>query len=184
MAASETLDIAKVSLSLIDRDSYLNLNSDTQLGRKLYFAYKALGDLVTDDPTSEDLDIINNLTFSLCGGYAFEAEALLNQGGSGIIINPSTGTASLADIYSEFTVGDVGSLLDAGETTFTINIGAGNIPQMGVFQITLDGVSLPRNNNTRISYSVSYAAGVITVVLNQGAENGQLYVVSGTYLIV
>lgn len=183
MAASETLDIAKVTNPIINRATFIGANSDLNLVRKLYVAYQVLGDLVSEDPTSEDLDLINAYTFSLCGGYAFEAENLLNQGGSGIIINPSTGTASLSDINSEWTVGDVGALLLEGETTFTLNIGAGSIFQMGTFQVVLDGVVLPRNNNTRISYTVSYSAGVITVVMNQGAINGQLYMITGTYLV-
>lgn len=99
-------------------------------------------------------------------------------------LNGASGTiASLSDINSEWTVGDVGALLLDGETTFTLNIGAGSIFQMGTFQVVLDGVVLPRNNNTRISYTVSYSAGIITVVMNQGAINGQLYMITGTYLV-
>ena len=184
MSVANTINIAKVCIPLAVRDIAKQLEQDRDYPRKLYIAYQTLDDLNTDDPTNADVTLLNDYTFALCGGYYFEAESLLSLGQSGIIVNPSTGVASLASIREQFVVGDSGALLTNGATTFTINIGAGNVFQDGTFQIELDQSILPRNNSNYISYTVSYAAGVITVVLNQAASTGQLYVVTGTYLIV
>lgn len=183
MSASSTLDISKVCVSLTTKAIALGLESDFLLPRKIYIASQVLNDLVEQDPTNEDITLISNYTTAICAGYAFEAENLVNGGGGGIIINPSTGTASLASINEDFTVGEGGSLISAGGTVFTIDIGAGSIFQNGTFQVALDGIILPRNNNTRISYIVNYAAGVITVTLNQAAVDRQNYIVTGTYFV-
>lgn len=183
MSTSSTLDIAKVTQSLAVKAIALQEETDLLLPRKVYIAQQALNDLYTDDPTSSDISLITNYTAAICAAYAFEAQDLLNSGGGGIIINPSTGTASLESINEDFTVGESGSLLNAGDTVFTINIGSGSIFQEGIFQLVLDGVVLPRNNNTRISYTVSYAVGVITVTLNQGAVDTQNYIATGQYFI-
>jgi hypothetical protein len=183
MSTSTTLDIAKVTTSLAVKAIAIQEETDLNLPRKIYIAQQALSDLYTDDPTSSDIDLLANYTTAICAGYAFEAQNLLNSGGGGIIINPSTGTASLAAINEDFTVGESGSLFNEGDTVFTIDIGSGSIFQDGTFQVVLDGVVLPRNNNTRVSYTVSYAVGIITVTMNQAAVNGQNYIVTGQYFI-
>jgi hypothetical protein len=183
MSVSTTIDIAKVTVSLAIKAISLQQESDLNLPRKIYVAQQVLSDLYTEDPTNVDLALLSNYTTAICAGYAFEAQNLLNTGGGGIIINPSTGIASLAAINKDFTVGQSGSLFNQGDVVFTINIGAGSIFQDGTFQVVLDGVVLPRNNNTRISYTVNYAVGIITVTMNQAAANGQNYIVTGQYFI-
>jgi len=184
MTTANVINIAKVCIPLALKDIANQINGDKRYPRELYIAYNTLNDLYTDNPSSTDVTSLTNYVYALCGGYYFQAQNLLSLGQSGIIVNPSTGVASFASLREQFVVGDVGALLTNGATTFTINIGAGNVFQDGTFQIELDQSILPRNNSNYISYTVSYAAGIITVVLNQAAVTGQLYVITGTYLIV
>ena len=125
-----------------------------------------------------------NYMVSLIGKYYNQAYAVVtNTSNNGtIVVNPTTGVSSLKTIFYQFLPTDVGALVTAGQTTFTINIGSGSIFQSGTFQIVVDQVVLPRNNNNYFSYGVSYAAGVITVTLNQAAIATQLYQITGTYL--
>jgi hypothetical protein len=184
MSVVNTINIAKVCIPLAFRDIAKQKEQDTDYPRKLYVAYQTLNDLNTDDPTNTSVTLLNDYTFALCGGYYFEAENLLSLGNSGIIVNPSTGVGTLQTIYYQFLPTDVGAPLTTGQTTFTLNIGAGSVFQNGTFQIVVDQVVLPRNNINYLSYTVSYAAGVITVVLNQAALATQLYIITGTYLSV
>jgi hypothetical protein len=184
MSVANTINISKVCIPLAIRDIAKQKEQDTDYPRKLYIAYQALNDLNTDNPSSADVTLLNDYTFALCGGYYFEAENLLSLGQSGIIVNPSTGVGTLNTIYVQFVVGDVGALLTNGATSFTINIGSGSVFQNGVFQVVADQVVLPRNNVNYFSYIVNYAAGVITVTLNQAAVTGQIYIITGTYLAV
>lgn len=136
------------------------------------------------DNSLSNIQGVSQYVYSLIGGKLQLANQAYSSGSGGIIVNPSTGTSTLSSLYIQFVVGDIGALLVAGSTTFTINIGVGNVFQDGAFQIYCDQVLLPRNNNNYLSYQVSYAAGIITVVLNAAAQTGQLYQINGTYLIV
>jgi len=182
MSTSNTLNIAKVCVSLTIQAIEQGLEDDLNFPRKLYCAYQTISDINTDDPTDETLDITGNQLYAMCGGYAFSAENLINGSSGGVIVNPSTGTATLNDIREQFVVGDSGALLVVGQTTLTIDIGVGSIFQSGTFQIELDQSILPRNTSAYVSYTLSYAAGIITVVLNQAAQTSQLYVITGQYL--
>jgi hypothetical protein len=125
-----------------------------------------------------------NYMVSLIGKYYNQAYAIVtNTSNTGtIVVNPTTGISSLKTIFYQFLPTDTGAPLTTGQTTFTLNIGSGSIFQSGTFQIVVDQVVLPRNNNNYFSYNVSYAAGIITVTLNQAALATQLYQITGTYL--
>jgi len=184
MTTANVINIAKVCIPLALKDITNQANGDKRYPRELYIAYNTLNDLYTDNPSSTDVTSLTDYVYTLCGGYYFQAQNLLSLGQSGIIVNPSTGIANLTNIRYQFLPTDVGALVGVGGTIFTINIGSGSVFQDGTFQIVVDNVVLPRNNNNYFSYTVSYAAGVITVTLNQAALATQLYIITGTYLIM
>jgi hypothetical protein len=86
MTNTQIINIAKSCISLVVRDIEKGIEKDLLLPRKLYVCYKATLDAIALDST--DIKSPNYL-YSLCGGYAFEAENKMGAGG--IVVNPSTG---------------------------------------------------------------------------------------------
>ena len=86
MTNIQIINIAKACIPLVIRDIEKGIEKDLLLPRKLYCSYNATQDAIALDPT--DIKSVNYL-YSLCGGYAFEAENKMGAGG--IIVNPSTG---------------------------------------------------------------------------------------------
>lgn len=179
MSATGTLDIAKVCNSIINRETVKGSNDDLLLARKLYIAYQVLGDIVADDPTSDDLDLINAYTLSLCGGYAFEAEGLL-LGGSGVVVNPVLGdTATLSAFNIQFTVGSGGML--AGETSYIVTY-----PYIMVDSITVEmpQSNLPVDDPNQLSYQIAYTNTNATITFlngtpNIGVQDGMQFLIKG-----
>lgn len=73
----------------------------------------------------------------------------------------------------QFTVGNMGAPIAAGQSQFTI-------PQVGVLQdsmfITLDGPELPRGLNDRISYGVAYNPTNVVITFDTPVNTGQTYI--------
>ncbi len=141
---------------------------------------------------------VSNNVYRLCGAKLQEAKEILATGSSGgIVINSSTLVGSLKGINAQFRVGspDTDPLFNAGESIFQIDIGVGSIFDDSVdtttFRLSLDQADLPRNTSPTIetdyiSYRMSYSitTGLITVTMNQPAQDTQLYIPSGSYLVV
>lgn len=147
----------------------------------LYTQRKAL-----DYGIAQSLDGITGvatMVYTLCGAKLQLAnQVLLN--GSGGIINPSTGAAtSLTPYRAQFVVGGTDDLFGNGGTVATINIGVGNNFLSNSIQVSLDQSILPQNSSSYISYTVSYAAGIVTINLNQAAVTNQLYIITFDYII-
>ena len=148
----------------------------------LYMERKAL-DYGIDESLS-GLQGVGNLVYSLCGAKLQLANQVLANGSGGVVPIPSGGGSSLTIYRSQFVVGGVDSLFTDGGTVATINIGAGNNFLSNSLQVSCDQVILPRDSNNYFSYSVSYAAGIVTITLNQAAANGQIYIIGFDYYIV
>ncbi len=123
-------------------------------------------------------------TYALCGAKLQLANQVLISGSGGVVPSPSGAGTSLTVYRSQFNVGDIDALFTNGSTVATIDIGVGNNFLSNSFEMYLDQVSVPRNNANYISYSLSYAAGIVTITLNQAAQTGQLYLIQFDYIIV
>lgn len=126
---------------------------------------------------------VGQYVYSLIGGKLQLANQVLTNGSGGIVV-PSTNSGNSLRVYrNQFNVGDVGGLFTNGSTVATIDIGVGSNFIINSMVITLDQVEMPRNNSNYISYTVSYAAGIVTITLNQAAQTGQLYIITFDYII-
>jgi hypothetical protein len=89
---------------------------------------------------------------------------------------------SIEYVFEQFTVGDVDSPMNAGDTVLIIN-------QAGVIEdsvfITLGSGELPRDNAFQISYDVKYntpMVGQTQITFNQAVQNMQLYILHYSFL--
>lgn len=144
-----------------------------RLPRLLYIVRKSVQWLYNIDPTNATLPATANYLYWLCGRYIAQAKTILGLGGGGAIINPSTGAAtSLTGVFVQFKVGDPGANMIAGETVLTLTY---DYPIAGTVSVDLDGVELPQNDNTQISYTVSYNLTSVVITFNQAVQANQLY---------
>lgn len=144
-----------------------------RLPRLIYIVRRSVEWLYNIDPTNTTLPLIANYLLWLCGKYINQALTILGLGGSGSIINPSGGAAtSLTGEFLQFKVGDVGSPMTAGETELTITA---NNPIANTVSVVLDGIELPQDDNTQVSYTVVYSTTSVVITFNQAVSNGQLY---------
>jgi hypothetical protein len=86
--------------------------------------------------------------------------------------------SNLAFVPLQFTVGQPGSPMLAGQSVLIIN--QSNLIQDSV-QVVLGGVVLDRNDNTQVSYTVLYGSNNVTITFNQDCQNGQVYVITYCY---
>lgn len=91
MSVANNINIAKVCVSLTIRAIEQGLEKDLLLPRKLYCSYQVVNDINSDNPSSADLTLMSNQLYSMCGGYAFEAQRILNLGGGGIVATTPAG---------------------------------------------------------------------------------------------
>jgi hypothetical protein len=85
--------------------------------------------------------------------------------------------------FNDFIIGNVGSPMTAGETVLTLtysSLGITSIIEDSIY-IALDGSVLPRNDDTQISYVVSYNTGNVVITFNQAVQSGQQYLLSYAY---
>lgn len=116
---------------------------------------------------------VSNYLYSLIIGYVDSAKGVLNAGGSGTIVNPTTGSVStIIALPFQFTIGEVGSLMTAGDTVLTLTYS--NI-MTNSESVSLDGTSLDRNLSDRVSYLISFNASTVVITFNQAVSNGQTY---------
>lgn len=85
--------------------------------------------------------------------------------------------------FNDFVVGNGGSPMNAGDTVLTLNFSSLSITGIIIdsINISLDSGVLPRNDNTQISYLVSYNSTSVVITFNQAVQNGQQYIVSYAY---
>lgn len=174
---ANVISIAKVSQYLatvaIANVNQYNGNLDLKLPRKLYVIRKNVEWLYALDPTNDTLIQTANFLYALCAPYSAEAALIAGTAGGGIIVNPTTGTALTLDgVYVQFRVGDVGAPMTAGQTVLVLNY---DNPISGTISVVLDGVELPQNDITQISYTVLMTTTSVTVTFNNPVSNLQQY---------
>lgn len=144
-----------------------------KLARLIYITRKAVNYIYTANSSDETLIDTALYLYKLCGKYIAQAKVILGQGGSGAIVNPSTGGAtSLTGIFVQFKIGDPGANMNAGDTVLTLTY---NDPIAGTVSVDLDGVELPQNDNTMISYTVVYSSTNVVITFNAPVATLQLY---------
>lgn len=137
------------------------------------------------NPSDPDIPKMLLYMYSLCNPYIAQAQQIAGQGQAGQIINPSTGTTvTITNPNIQFTVGDPGALMDAGETVLVLD-GYENVinPSVMVF---LDGVALAYGTESdKVRYTVNYDRpnDRITITFNQAVSNGQEYIIRFLQLI-
>lgn len=91
--------------------------------------------------------------------------------------------AAVKFMFQQFTIGQSGSPMNAGDTVLTLNfssLGITGILQDSVF-ITLAGPELPRENTDQLSYGVVYNPTNVVINFLAGVTNGQLYILHYAY---
>lgn len=155
-----------------------------RVSRLIYICRKAIDFVYQKNPTNATLISTGNYLYWLVGKYNNLAANIISGGGTGQIINPSTGTAStVLSYFLQFVVGEPGAPMVDGQTSLVIS--ATGFIENSV-DVALDGVDLPVNRTDRWSFTVDYSNPVqITITFNQGLQgviNGQLYEIRGLRL--
>ena len=119
---------------------------------------------------TELLLVMNSTAAGNNGGYGIRYVSEVRQCW---LVNNLTAT------FFDFVIGNVGSPLAVGASSFTVN--QANVIEDSVW-VSLDGQELPRNDNTQISYTIVYNGDSgFTITFNQGAINQQQYIIHYTY---
>lgn len=133
------------------------------------------------DPNDSALPKQANYMYSLCNPYVHAAQAIIDSGSTGSIVNPSTGNnVTIATPFVQFRVGDPGVPMTAGQTTLTLNYAGVVNPSV---EITLDGSELPYGEDESTSYTVTYNPTTVVIVFSVAVANGQLYVIHMIQLV-
>jgi hypothetical protein len=85
---------------------------------------------------------------------------------------------NLVFVPLQFTIGQLGSPMTAGQTVLVIN--QANLIQDSV-NVVLGGVVLDRNDDSQVSYVPVYGSNDVTLTFNEPAETGQVYVINYAY---
>lgn len=150
------------------------------LWRMIYAVREGIQWLFDTYPSDTTLPQKTTYLYWLCTPYIAQAESIIDGGGSGTIVNPSTGTASTVTAYElQFTVGDVGAPMNAGDTVLVLNYTDFITNSVKAF---LDGTRTPQNLMTQISCNIVYNPTNVTITWNQGVQNGQTYIIDGLRL--
>lgn len=92
MSVANNINIAKTCVSLTIKAIEQGLEKDLNYPRKLYCTYQTVNDINTDDSSNTGLTRASNYLYAICGGYAFEAQRILNLGGGGIVATTAGNT--------------------------------------------------------------------------------------------
>jgi len=156
----------------------------TKGNNKLPFLLGFFADIVgwafTWDSSSTNFQAVATYMYSLCGKYIAQANQILDNAG-GVIVNPSTGVkTSISFLRIQFTVGQPGSPMNAGDTELTINVS--DILNQSI-SVETPNANLPENDPLQVSVSVAYSDDNAVVTFNQGVSDGETYIVTGLYFI-
>lgn len=176
-----TIQIAEASMVYAGRDISKkafrpNVINDS-LALQLNFASSVLEWTYNNDPSNEYIKLMRNYTLMLCGQYITEAQ--LNLGDGGIIIDPTTNTPFGFEGYRiDFTIGDAGSPMVAGDQVLTINL-PGFIRNTVMFQPA--GINLTIGNQAFVNEvtSIVYTQSNVVITIDYPVANGERYIVTG-----
>lgn len=155
----------------------------------------ALEFMNTFNPSDANIDAVANYVYSLIK-YLAQAKVVAGQGGSGTIVNPSTGIAStIQDISLEFELGVTSSpqivngvsvnLPNNGDSSMILpleNIMGGSL------LLTIGGVPQPtivtvNSNYTTIAYTATQATITLGPSPDAVFQNGNTYIISGLQFV-
>jgi hypothetical protein len=158
MSIANTLNIAKVCVSLTIQAIEQGLEKDLLLPLKIDISQQVVNDINTDDSSNADLTAMSNQLFAMCGGYAFEAQRVLNLGGGGIVATTPAGSGLTPfPISHVVTVGESGSMTISStawvgledinqvvinQSVFQVGYQFTFNPLSGVFDFSLTGYTL------------------------------------------
>lgn len=155
---------------------FSNGNLNPMLPEQLNIVWTSLQHLIDTDPTNTNITGTKNFLQSLCGPFALQASAIVGNSG-GQVIEPPSGLGSvIVAVYVQFTVGDVGANMTAGQTALTLSFE--NILLNSV-SVEKDTIPLPIGLNNQQSFTVSYGPSSSVVTFNEAVADGQLFVVRG-----
>lgn len=152
-------------------------------------ATKIIKTIFDIDPDYEGLQYRADYLYWLCGKYAQKAQAILDLGlGGGVAgISPEL-VNSIQWIYEEIEVGAVGSPLDAGDTSYTLNY-TNIIPNSVTVELPQSNV--PQGETNQFSYNPPIYSPTNVVINftnddglgnNLGVQNGMLLIIKGARL--
>jgi len=197
---SEILDIARVSEFLAADDQALagiwrGSYERNGLSRLIYIVRSSVSWL--NEYNSSDVTLLGkaNYLFSLCQPFVGRALQILGSGGSGTIVNPSTGVLStIRTIYLEFIVGVTSSPQTVNGVNVDLPVEGDNSFAMALpnimnasIGVTKDTVPLPTTLLDRVSFTPIYTVNNITITLSPSPDtkfvNGDLIVVTGLQFV-
>lgn len=172
------------------RNGSINNNRDIFL----YIQNKAL--IYGNNQSLSGIQGVKNAQYHLCGAKLQLASQILNNGTTGGSVNPTTGLpATERSITTQFVVGQITTnpLFNAGQFSFNINLGIGSYfddSATSSFRLNVNQTPVLRNtsqyiNDNYLCYTISYSivTGLLTVTMNQAAQDTQSYETSGSYLV-
>jgi hypothetical protein len=148
----------------------------------------------TFNPSQESIDATANYVYSMTK-YIAEAKVIAGQGGSGGIVNPSTGIAStIQDISLEFELGVTASPVTVNGVSVTLPSNGDDsfiLPleniMGGSLLLTVGGTPQPTIATTNSTYTtMSYTASQATITLGPSGttfQNGNTYLLSGLQFV-
>jgi len=134
-----------------------------------------LAPVITSCPGPNELVLFCNVA-GQTGGYAFRSwQTLIN------CLQPSI-LAALSFEFLDFVIGQINSPMVPGQTVLSIIPTAPLQIIPDSINIVLNGIVLPRNDASRISYSVTYTSGTAIITFNQPVIISQQYVITYSYI--
>lgn len=153
-----------------------NGNLDPMLPEQLNIVWSSLEHLVDTDPTNDGITETKNFLQALCGKYALQASAIVGNSGGQVIEPPSGLSSIIVAIYLQFTVGDVGAAMTAGETVLTLTY---DDILLNSISVEKDTVPLPIGLNNQQSFTVVYNPSNAVITFNEAVADDQVFVVRG-----
>jgi len=174
---SYVISIAKIAgfLAANDQNNYARNPGGTimpYLSRLIYIVRKAVEWQYGIDPTATTLQYTTAYLQELIGRYFQIALSLLSQGGGIVIIPPSGSQFGIVGVQVSFTIGDVNSPMNVGDTTLVLTY---NNPILNTDSVYRDNTVIQKNLSDRASYTITYTTTSVTIVFNVPVQLGEAY---------
>lgn len=196
---AQIIQIAKVSQYLAaDQESINNIFYGRYLRQGLSNLIRTVRRSVewlnSYQPSNSTLTGKANYLYSLCQPFVGQANFIINGGGTGTIVNPSTGVIStIAAIFLEFTVGVTSSPVLVNGVNVTLPSPGGNqivLPLTSILNNSIavikDGTPLPIGATDRVSFTPIYLSNSVTITLGPSGtifNTNDLYVITGLQFV-